>query len=61
MSKHFSRSRKKWVSWIKERWQGEQALRCGLSRLEVSGFPRPWAGLSAVTTCACGTMPREES
>jgi hypothetical protein len=33
----------------------------GLSRLEVSGFPRPWAGLSAVTTCACGTMPREES
>lgn len=57
MFKYFSWSRNKWVSWVKET---EQRERTWGSSLEVNGSPRPWAGLSAVTTCACGTMPREE-
>lgn len=60
MSKYFSWSRKKWVSWVKERWEGEQALGSGLSRLEA-WLSKALGGPVAVTTCACGTMPREES
>jgi hypothetical protein len=62
VSKYFSWSRRERYrgrQW--DWWEKELVFASGLSILETSDLPAGWAGLSAgTTTCACGTLPREE-